>query len=308
MKLLFEWIIFPGFLFTFVAALIIGWIDRKVTARIQYRVGPPWNQNFIDFFKLLSKETIIPAEGNRWVFLIAPIIGVVGIMLVSTILLQTNLNPSQTFIGDLIVILYLLILPPLSIILGGSASANPLAAIGISREIKLLIAYELPFIVAVFTPVVKMNAIQLGSIIGYQSQHGMIFTHSVSGIIAFFVALMCMTAKLGIVPFDMAEAETELAGGAIIEYGGPPLAFFTLTKNVLLFTAPIFLVTMFWGGLQFNGLNILWSILKYVLILVAFVLIRNTNPRLRIDQAIRFFWGKMFVVALFAFLLATLGI
>lgn len=308
MKLLFEWLIFPGFLFVFVAALIVAWIDRKVTARVQYRAGPPWYQNFMDFFKLLGKEIVVPAGGNRNVFLLAPIIGIVGAMLVSVILLQANINPTQTFIGDLIVVLYLMILPPLAIIIGGSASANPLASIGISREIKLMIAYELPFIVAVFTPVVRMNTIQIGSIIGYQAHQGMIITHSISGIIAFIVAFMCMTAKLGIVPFDLAEAETELAGGAVIEYGGPPLAFFNLMKSVLLFIAPVFLVTMFWGGLQFNGLNILWSVLKYVLVLVLFVLIRNTNPRVRIDQAIRFFWGKMFIIALVGFLLASFGL
>ncbi|MDD5528811.1 MAG: NADH-quinone oxidoreductase subunit H [bacterium] len=308
MKLLFEWLIFPGFAFIFILSLIVSWIDRKVTARIHYRVGPPWYQGFADFLKLLGKETLIPAEGNKMVFLVSPIIGVVGAALVSFILMETNFNPGVTFVGDLIVILYLLVLPPLAIILGGSASANPLAAIGVSREIKLLIAYELPFIIAALIPVVKVDSIQLGSIINYQVQNGTIFTHSISGFLAFFVALLCMTAKLGYAPFDVAEAETELAGGAIIEYGGPPLAFTILSKQVLLFTAPIFLSTLFLGGLQFKGLNILWAILKYVLVLVAFILIKNTNPRLRIDQIVKFFWGKVFIIALLAFVLAILGL
>ncbi|MDD2891178.1 MAG: NADH-quinone oxidoreductase subunit H, partial [bacterium] len=307
-RLLFEWLIFPGFAFIFILSLIVSWIDRKVTARIHYRVGPPWYQGFADFLKLLGKETLIPAEGNKMVFLAAPIIGVVGAALVSFILMETNFNPGVTFVGDLIVILYLLILPPLAIILGGSASANPLAAIGVSREIKLLIAYELPFIISALIPVVKVDSIQLGSIINYQVQHGTIFTHSISGFLAFFVALLCMTAKLGYAPFDVAEAETELAGGAVIEYGGPPLAFTILAKQVLLFTAPIFLSTLFLGGLHFKGLNILWAVLKYVLVLVAFILIKNTNPRLRIDQIIKFFWGKVFIISLIAFVLAILGL
>ena len=307
MRILFEWLVFPGFVFIFLMSMIVSWIDRKVTARIHYRVGPPWYQGFADFFKLLGKETLIPAEGNKTVFLIAPIIGIVGAALVSFILMKTNFNPNETFVGDLIVILYLLVLPPLSIILGGSASANPLATIGISRETKLLIAYELPFIVAAFTAVVKVDSIKLGSIINYQIQNGTIFTHSISGFLAFFVALICVVAKLGYAPFDVAEAETELAGGAVIEYTGPPLAFTILSKQILLFTGPIFLSTLFLGGLRFTGWNILWSILKYVLVLVAFILVKNTNPRLRIDQIIRFFWGKVFILALIAFTLAIFG-
>lgn len=305
---IFSWLIFPGFLFTFIVALLVGWIDRKVTARIQYRVGPPWYQNFADFFKLMSKETIVPSAGNRISFLLAPIIGFTGALLVSVILLQINLNPSTTFVGDIIVILYLLILPPIATIIGGSSAGNPLAAMGASREIKLVIAYELPFIFAVFTPIVSIQAIRVGAILEHQMIHGMIFTHSLSGVLAFMVALLCMQAKLGYVPYDLAEAETEIAGGAYIEYGGPPLALIQLMKNIMLFVTPIFLITMFWGGLNFNGLNILWTLLKYVLILVVIIVIKNTNPRVRIDQALRFFWGKLLAIAIIAFGLALIGL
>jgi len=71
---------------------------------------------------------------------------------------------------------------------------------------------------------------------------------------------------------------------------------------------PIFLITMFWGGLNFNGLNILWTLLKYVLILVVIIVIKNTNPRVRIDQALRFFWGKLLAIAIIAFGVAVIGL
>jgi len=308
MNPIFSYLIFPGLVFTFIVALLVGWIDRKLTARIQYRVGPPWYQNFVDFFKLLGKETIVPKTSNRFAFLSAPLIGFVGALLVSTILWRINLSPTTTFVGDMIVIIYLLILPPIATIIGASSSGNPLAALGASREMKLILAYELPFIFAIFTPIVKIGGIRIGNILEYQSTYGMMFTHNLSSAIAFFVAFLCMQAKLTYTPFDIPEAETEIAGGVLIEYSGPPLAMMNLTKYIMLFVLPVFLITMFWGGLNFNGWNILWSLLKYFLILFVIIVIKNTNPRVRIDQALRFFWGKVFIAAIIGFILALIGI
>jgi len=106
-----SFIVFPGFLFTAVVGLFAGWIDRKITARLQWRVGPPWYQNFIDFFKLMGKETIIPAGARKMTFLSAPLIGLIGVTLVSLILWEMNLYPASSFLGDIIVVLYLSILP-----------------------------------------------------------------------------------------------------------------------------------------------------------------------------------------------------
>ena len=150
MKILLSYLIFPGFLFSAVIGLIAGWIDRKVTARIQWRVGPPWYQNFVDFLKLLGKETILPRD-NKITFLLAPLVGLISVSLVATILGKVLINPLESFLGDLIVVLYLLIIPAIAIILGASSSGNPLASTGVSREMKLVLAYELPFILAVVT-------------------------------------------------------------------------------------------------------------------------------------------------------------
>jgi len=305
---LLSFLIFPGFLFTAAVGLLAGWVDRKLTARIQWRVGPPWYQNFIDFFKLMGKETILPSGAQRITFLSAPFIGLVGVTLISLILWQMNLYPANTFLGDLIVILYLSILPSLALIIGGSASGNPLASLGVSREMKLILSYELPFIVAIFTPVVIIKDIRIGSIVSYQMSNGMMFTHHISCLIALIVAFVCIQAKLAFVPFDIPEAEQEIMGGPLIEYSGPPLAMFKLTKAMMLFVLPVFLITVFAGGMRLNGIQALFSVIKYLVILILIVLVKNTNARLRIDQALRFFWLRMFPLAIIGFILALFGI
>jgi len=301
-KLFFQYLIFPGFLFSACIGLISGWVDRKVTARVQWRVGPPWYQNFVDIVKLLGKEVIVP-QGAKSTFLLAPFFGLLSVALVATILGLSLSNPMESFMGDLIVVIYLLVIPAIALIIGAFSSGNPLASAGASREMKMVLGYELPFILSVIAVVIKSNgSIQLGSIINHQINYGS-HLFSWSGWLAFVVALLCMHAKLGFVPFDAAEAEQEIMAGALIEYSGLPLAIFKVTKAILLYTTPLFLSILFMG----KDLSPLFLIGKYVLILVIIVLIKNTNPRLRVDQALRFFWGKATLLAIAAVALALLG-
>lgn len=303
-KLFYQYLIFPGFLFSACVGLLAGWIDRKVTARIQWRVGPPWYQNFVDIVKLLGKETIIPQGGAKLTFLLSPFLGLLSAVLVATILGVTVRLPLESFVGDLIVVLYLLIIPAIAIIIGASASRNPLASIGASREMKLVLGYELPFILSIIVVIIKSaGSIQLGSILNHQINFGSNLA-SWSGALAFIVTIFCMQAKLGFVPFDMSEAEQEIMAGAVIEYSGLPLAIFKLTKATLLYTIPLLLIILFWG----SNLTPLPLIGKYIALLVIIILIKNTNPRLRIDQALRFFWGPITVLASIAVILAILGL
>ncbi|MDD3427656.1 MAG: NADH-quinone oxidoreductase subunit H, partial [Caldisericia bacterium] len=241
MNTLFNYLIFPGFLFTSIAGLALNWIDRKLTARIQWRVGPPWYQPLFDVLKLFGKEITIPKEGKDTLFLIAPFFSLGAIVFASTLLLLPNFISSSGFAGDLIVILYLLMIPGISTILGGASSANPLASLGVSREIKLMISYELPLVLAIFTPVIKTSGIiTIDGLLKYQLTNGIMLKNP-SCIIAFLVAIICIQAKLGSVPFDQSEAETEIMAGAYIEYSGLPLAIFKLSKMMLTFIAPILL-------------------------------------------------------------------
>ncbi|OIO37322.1 MAG: hypothetical protein AUJ76_00660, partial [Candidatus Omnitrophica bacterium CG1_02_41_171] len=205
MNLIFSFLIFPGFLFTAVIGCLASWIDRKVTARVQWRVGPPILQPFYDLVKLSGKETIVPRGGAKLTFLTTPIVALSAITLVSTLTWRVLLSPQTTFIGDLIVVIYLLTIPSIALIISGAASGNPLASLGASREMKLILGYELPFILAIFVPVIKANGIiRLGDLLAWQGANH-IFLGSLSGFIAFIVAILCMQAKLGLVPFDAPE-------------------------------------------------------------------------------------------------------
>lgn len=302
MKLLFNYLVFPGFLFSACVGLFAGWIDRKVTARLQWRVGPPWYQNFLDIIKLCYKETILP-EGATLTFLLSPYMGLLAAVLTATILGLSMQSTAVSFIGDLIVILYLMLIPAVSMIIGASASRNPLASIGASREMKLILSYELPFLLSVVTVIIKSGAvIELGAIIDYQMAFGS-HLKSFSGALAFIAALLCTQAKLCLAPFDISEAEQEIMGGTLIEYSGLPLAVFKLTKAILLYAAPLLLIILFWAA----DLSPLALIGKFIAILVVIILIKNTNPRLRTDQALRFFWGPVTLISLAAAALALLG-
>lgn len=303
MKLLFNYFIFPGFLFSAAIGLLAGWIDRKVTARLQYRKGPPWHQNFTDIIKLLGKEIIVP-QGAGLTFLLSPALGLLSLILVAVILGNSIISPFGGFSGDLIVVLYLLTVPAIALILGAFASRNPLASVGASREIKLILAYELPFILSIIVVIIKSGGIiRIIDILGRQINSGANIA-SVSGALAFLVSLLCIQAKLGFVPFDASEAEQEILGGVLIEYSGALLALFKLTKSLLLYILPFFIIVLFLG----KDISPLFLFLKFIAILTAVILIKNTNPRLRIDQALKFFWGPVSLVAIVAVVLALFGI
>ena len=200
-----------------------------------------------------------------------------------------GINPEAGFGGDLIVVLYFLVFPSIALMLGGSAGGTPHSTLGASREMKLVIGYELPFILAMVPAIVNAGGtFKLSGLLSAQSEGVLLW--SVSGFLAFLCVLAGMQAKLGVAPFDQAEADTELMGGVIVEYSGPPLALIHVTKAMLLFVLPMFVITVFWGGVHLVGLGLLKTVVKFVVLLVVIVLMRNTNPRLRIDQAMKFFW------------------
>ncbi|MBU1999246.1 MAG: complex I subunit 1 family protein [Candidatus Omnitrophota bacterium] len=301
-ELFFRYLFFPGFLFSAVVGLLAVWLDRKVTARLQWRVGPPWHQCFMDIVKLFNKEVIVP-EGAKITFILAPFLGLAGVTLLTTILGRSLFSLGAGFGQDMIVVMYLLLIPVLALIIGASASGNPLASIGVSREMKLVLSYELPFILAVITVIIKTKAINLNAVLDYQAVYSSC-VFSLSGLLAFLVALMCVVAKLGLGPFDISEAEQEIMGGVLIEYSGFLLAVFKIGKAILIHALSLFLIILFLG----RDLSPLFLILKYSGILVAVILIKNTNPRLRIDQALRFFWGKLALLGVLAVILSLLGL
>jgi len=298
-KLAFAFVVFPGFVFTASMGLVLTWVDRFVSARVQWRKGPPVYQPFADMLKLLLKETVVPAGASKVTFLLAPILGFAAMCVTAVLLFYVNFFPRGSFVGDLIVLVYLFALPPIAVIIGASASRNPLSAVGASREMTLYLGYELPFLLALAVPVIRTGgAIRLGDLVLAQ-QAGGPFLYSVSGVVAAVIVLICIQAKLGYPPFDIAEAEQEIMSGVLIEYSGAPLAVFRLTKAMMLFLMPCFLVTVFWGGLASW-----WAIPELLVVTVLVILIKNTNPRFKIEHALRFFWFILGALGIVAVILA----
>jgi NADH-quinone oxidoreductase subunit H len=196
-----------------------------------------------------------------------------------------------------------MVLPSLALILGASASASPHAQVGTAREMKMVMGYELPLVLAFIVVVIKSGG-QLSLAAISENAHCL----SISGMIAFLVSILCVQAKLGFVPFDIAEAETELGSGVLMEYSGPLLGIWKLMQASMLVALPLFLVTIFMGGFDTGWWKpLLLSIGKYILIVVLLVLIKNTNPRVRIDQAMKFFWFYCGIVLAAAVVLAVVG-
>jgi NADH-quinone oxidoreductase subunit H len=301
MKLLFYYLVFPGFIFASVVGLLTVWLDRKVSARVQWRQGPPWYQGFADIGKLLYKEVIIPEEAFGSGFIAAPLLGLASVTLAVTILCVSFFGMSAGFIGDIIVVWYLFAIPAIALVYIGSTSGNPLSSVGVSREIKLLLSYDLPMMIIIVMVVSKAGGFSIRSIMEWQQANGANISNWY-GIIAFIVAIFCTQAKLGRVPFDLPEAETELGSGILLELSGGVLAAYELSKAIMLFGLPVFMVILFWGK------GIIGGILIYLLIVVLLILIKNTNPRVRIDHAMKYFWGWMSGAAILASFLAYFGV
>ncbi|MHC4295612.1 MAG: respiratory chain complex I subunit 1 family protein [Planctomycetota bacterium] len=293
---------------TLALGLVLRWVDRKVTAKVQWRVGPPVYQPLADIIKLMGKENLMPATARGTGFLLAPVVALAAGGVAAAILWRAVTHPDATFLGDLIVAIYLLTIPAVMTIWGASSSGNPHASVGAAREMKLLLSYELPMLLAVLVAVVHGGwTLQLGKLVAAQQSVGAVAA-SVSGLLAMIVAILCAQAKLGQIPFDVAEAECEIMSGVYVEYSGPSLACWLMTRAVLLALMPLLLIVLFWGGLYTGAW---WGYLtfagKYVLLVALVTLIRNTNPRLRIDQTMKFFWYGLTPAAVLALVLAIVG-
>ncbi|MCM8786578.1 MAG: NADH-quinone oxidoreductase subunit H [Candidatus Omnitrophica bacterium] len=296
-----KFILYFLFLFFSVSMGGIGWwLERKLTARFQYRVGPPWYQNFIDIMKLFIKETIIPQGASRILFILSPLVSLSSSLIVALILI-TDYFFKQNFIADIIVIIYLLIIPSLFLILGAFSSANPLALVGAIRETKQLIAYEFVFIVSLVIVIIKTGGSLFLSEIIERQMLGNIYFKSFSGLIAFILAFFYLQAKLGIIPFDTPEAEQEIASGVMIEYSGALLGFWKISKLLLYFSLPLFIIFLFLPG-KFVDI-----IIKYFLLILLITVVKNINPRMRIKDVLEFFWFFLFPLGLIGIFLAING-
>jgi NADH-quinone oxidoreductase subunit H len=172
---------------------------------------------------------------------------------------------------------------------------------------KLILSYELTFLLVIAGVIMKCGQkFDLDSIIQTQ-QAGSPFIGSISGVLLFIAGIFCIQAKLALVPFDMPEAETEITDGIFIEYSGAAYAMIKLAKYIMFFILPAFLIALLMNGFKLEGIGILWAVLKVLAVVLALTLIRNTNPRIKIKQAISFFLIWMNLLVVIALVLIAFG-
>ena len=309
-------LIFPGFLFCFLAGMLLCGIDRKLVARMQKRVGPPILQPFYDFFKLCGKETIVPASASKTTFLMAPLVGLAALVVIQLFIPVFSFS-AFSGMADVIVILYLLLIPAMSIILGGAASGSPYAGVGLSREMVTIISCELP-LVLVLLAVAKTVGSALGTglcfslsdIAAYQAMNGSLIT-KLSMIPAAVAMLLIIPGETGNHPFDAAEAETEICEGLLAEYSGAPLGVFKLSHAIKMLTLTSLFVALFLGGLG-TGIVALDAIILFllcvVLTAVSISFVHAITARLKIEQIFKFYWTLVTGLALISLVLAWYGL
>ena len=309
-------LIFPGFLFCFLAGMLLCGIDRKLVAKMQKRVGPPILQPFYDFFKLCGKETIIPASASKTTFLIAPLVGLAALVVIQLFIPVFSFS-AFSGMADVIVILYLLLIPAMSIILGGAASGSPYAGVGLSREMVTIISCELPLVLVLLAVAKTVGSamgtglcFSLSDIAAYQAMNGSLITR-LSMIPAAAAMLLIIPGETGNHPFDAAEAETEICEGLLAEYSGAPLGVFKLSHAIKMLTLTSLFVTLFLGGLG-TGIvaldGIILFLLCVVLTAVSISFVHAITARLKIEQIFKFYWTLVSGLALISLVLAWYGL
>ncbi|MCZ0863361.1 respiratory chain complex I subunit 1 family protein [Methanocorpusculum vombati] len=300
--------------------LILSGIDRRVVARMQARVGPPLLQPFTDVRKLLAKQNIVPANAIPWLFHAMPIVALASAIAILLYLPFGSFAPVLGEFGDVILVLYLLIIPSLALVIGGFASGSPYATVGAQREMVSMIAYELPLAVAVIAIAWRLMAA------GVADPFSMLTLMQTSvwdvvgplGMLALLILLVMMAwvtpGELSKIPFDSPEAETELAGGILVEYSGKNLGLFTLSQAVKMVAMSAFGIILLlpWNLSPFLGLtgaaagiaDLVFFLVKVLfVVIVSVTVVRTMMARFRITQVVGLYWLVLGVLGALAVIL-----
>jgi NADH-quinone oxidoreductase subunit H len=301
---LIQMFLFPGLLFLVFAGLAGEFADRKLYARFQNRMGPPWFQPAADFIKLLAKEEIVPDEADRAMFKLAPVFALTAVVTSSFYIPLWGPKALYSFDGDAVVVLYLLTLPTFTYFLGGWFSKSVYAMLGAVRSLTQLFAYEIPLFLAVLGPCLLAGTWSLSKLTVFFQSHPWLLLANAVG---FGVALVSLLGKLEKVPFDIPEAETEIVAGSFTEYSGRFLAFFRLSFDIEMITGASLLAAVFLPFGLGSGpvIGFVLFLLKVFLIIAAIAFIRSMVARLRIDQMISLCW-KVFAPVAFGQVLVNL--
>ena len=307
-------------IFGIVFGLFYKGIDRKISAHMQGRIGPPIVQPFRDVRKLFTKENIVPENSIPWIFNLIPLLGLVATITILIYLPIGGFQPIISWGGDLILILYLLIFPSLALVIGGFASGSPYAVVGSQREMATMIAYEFPLAIIIISLAWKLSQVGGENVFTLSTIIGNPIWNSVTGPLGFigfaillFVLIIVTPAELSKIPFDAPEAETEIAGGLLVEYSGRNLAMFYLTDSVKTVVMASIIVALFIPynlsnlailGLQSGSyiayaVDVIFYLIKlFIVILFSVTLIRVAIARLKIDQIVYTYWIPLTLLSL----------
>jgi NADH-quinone oxidoreductase subunit H len=290
-----------------VNALFLVWLERKVAAHIQLRIGPkevgPFGilQTIVDGVKLVSKELITPRHVDKKLFILAPVAIFLPVLVSFVVIPFSEKLQIRDLNVGLLVIFAFSTFNVLAILVGGWASNNKYSLLGAVRSVAQNVAYEIPLLLTVLSALLWSNSLQMSKIVESQSTVWNVFWMPVAALIY----LICATAETNRAPFDIPEAESELVAGFHTEYGGMRFALFFLAEYSNMLIVAAVATTLFFGGwkpLPFLGFlpvpGLIWFLAKtYVLIFVV-IWVRWTFPRLRFDQLMNFCWKIMIPAAL----------
>lgn len=313
-------------IFTALLGLSVVYVERKVCAFFQQRLGPmrvgPYGslQTIADIIKLLFKESLATKESDKLLFNLAAFI----IMLSPFIILSTIPFAKGLHVLDLDIGLFFIIsvssIGVTGILLAGWSSNNKYSLIGAMRSGAQIVSYELSVALSLLTITVLTGSLQLSDIIASQADGWWIFKGNIPAVIAFIVFIIASTAETNRGPFDMAEAESEITAGFHTEYSGIKFAFFFLAEYLNLFIISAVAATVFFGGWMplhignvefFNSTMdlippIFWFFGKIALIMFLIMWFKWTFPRLRIDQLLTLEWKYLLPISVVNLLLMSL--
>ena len=293
-------------------AIVFTWMERKVAAFLQSRYGPMrvghWHgvaQPVADMLKILQKEDIIPAEADRTLFTLAPVVIFIGSLLAwAAIPFAPGFIASDLDLG-LIYIFAVSSLAVIGILMAGWASNNKWSLYGAARGAAQMVSYEIPLALSTIPVVLYTASLNMNDIV--IAQQGGVANWFVFRdpflFVAFLVYFICSIAEVNRGPFDMPETESELVAGYHTEYTGMRFAFFFLSEYANLFLVSCIAVAVFLGGwwAPIPGLPLapaLNFIVKSVLLVFLHMWVRWTLPRLRVDQLMYLCWKVMIPIAL----------
>ncbi|MEA1925265.1 MAG: complex I subunit 1 family protein [Candidatus Altiarchaeota archaeon] len=307
-----------GFIAIVIGLLYAG-IDRILAARMQERVGPPLTQPFLDVFKLMIKENITPKNSVKWLFNSMPVVCLASTLIILFYLPFGGFGPLLGGHGDLILVLYLLIVPALALVMAGLSSGSPYAAVGAQRKMIMMMSYEFPLAIIVVSIAWLLTVSNVADPFSLQAVTsnpvwGLVGPLGFLGLILQLLVLLFVTpGELGRIPFDVPEASQEIAGGILAEYSGRNLALFYLANAVKAIVFISVIIALFFPyGLGVPGLagvladSLFFFIKLFLLMFVSSTFIQVAMSRFRITQVVYVYWIPSVLVSLTGLLLMLL--